>query len=142
MDKVQKTIEKMFDLMGFDDKKIIVDENYRKISIFINDEFVRRNVANLIGALEHIVNLIISRNGIKGPYIIDLNYYRKEREKLIIELAKAAAKKALLNKESVDLPPMNAYERRLVHLEIISHPELKTESIGEGKNRHVVIKHI
>ena len=37
---------------------------------------------------------------------------------------------------------MNAYERRLIHVEIANHPDLKTESIGEGRERRVVIKPI
>jgi len=37
---------------------------------------------------------------------------------------------------------MNSYERRLVHMEIASNPDLKTESVGIGKTRHVVIKPI
>ena len=74
--------------------------------------------------------------------VVDLNYYRKERERLIAELARAAAKKATVTREEVELPPMNAYERRLVHLEITTHPDLKTESAGIGKERHVIIKHL
>jgi len=73
---------------------------------------------------------------------VDLNYYRKERERLIAELARAAAKKASITKEEVALPPMNAYERRLVHVELTTHPELKTESIGVGRERHVIIKQL
>ena len=35
---------------------------------------------------------------------------------------------------------MNAYERRLVHVEISTHPDLRTESVGVGKDRHIVIQ--
>ena len=33
---------------------------------------------------------------------------------------------------------MNAYERRLVHTELATRPDVKTESIGEGSERHIV----
>ena len=71
---------------------------------------------------------------------MDVNNYRRERERLIIELAQAAARKALASKSSVDLPVLNAYERRLVHVELATRPDIKTESVGEGKDRHVVVK--
>ena len=71
---------------------------------------------------------------------VDVNNYKKERERLITELAKATARKALLQKEAIELPAMNAYERRLVHIELATRPDLKTESIGEGPARRIVIK--
>ena len=42
---------------------------------------------------------------------------------------------------SVSLDSMNSYERRLVHKIIDEYDSLTTESIGEGKDRHVVIKY-
>ena len=71
---------------------------------------------------------------------MDVNNYKKERERLITELAKAAARKVLAEKKDVELPVMNAYERRLVHVELAARPDVKTESVGEGTNRHIVVK--
>ncbi len=73
---------------------------------------------------------------------MDINNYRRERERLISELAKAAARKALMNKQEVKLPAMNAYERRIIHLELASRPDVKTESYGEGRERYIVVKPI
>jgi spoIIIJ-associated protein len=73
---------------------------------------------------------------------LDVNNYREERKTLIAELARAAAKKAVATKNDIPLPTMNSYERRLVHTELAIHPEVKTESMGEGKERYVVIRPI
>ncbi len=73
-------------------------------------------------------------------YTIDINNYRKERERLILELAKAAAQKAVTTKQAVLLPAMNPYERRLIHVELSIRPDVKTESVGEGRERGVSIK--
>jgi spoIIIJ-associated protein len=120
---------------------INVDEEHRKISIVIDDDVVRANLSVLVGAFDHLFNLILRREG-KQSFVVDVNYYRKERERLIAELARAAAKKATVTNTDVELPPMNAYERRLVHLEISTHPEVRTESVGGGKERRVVVKRI
>jgi len=125
--------------MGFNEPRVEFDEEHRKISLFIDDDIVQSRVSAILPAMEHLLNLM-AKDG--GPYVVDLNYYRKERERLIAELARAAARKAMLTKTDVELPPMNAYERRLVHLEITTHPELKTESFGTGRERRVVIKHL
>ena len=97
-----------------------------------------------MSALDHLVNRIIYRGedgGGEVPYVVDVNYYRRERERLIVELARAAARKAVATKTQIELPPMNGYERRLVHVEITTHQELKTESVGLGKDRHIIIRH-
>ena len=57
----------------------------------------------------------------------------------IIELARAAAHKAALRKENVELPPMNAYERRIVHMYLSENPQVKTESRGVPPLRQMVI---
>jgi len=72
--------------------------------------------------------------------MLDVNNYRRQREDLIVELAKAAARKVAATQTEISLPPMNAYERRLIHAELAERPDLKTESKGEGKERAVVIK--
>lgn len=139
MDEVIKTIEKAIVLMGFQNPKVKADEVYKKISIFIDDELIQSQLDLLLPAFDHLINIIIKKAGLP-PFVVDLNYYRKERERLITELTRAAAHKATIKKEIVELPPMNSYERRIVHMEISIHPELKTESIGEGRDRRVAIK--
>ena len=139
MTPLETTITTLLTHMGFNDSRVTVDNDHRKISIFIEDELVRPHVATLIMSLDHIVNLMLRRDKLP-THIIDVNLYRRERERLIGELARAAARKAVVSKNDIELPPMNAYERRLVHMEITTHPELKTESIGIGKERRVIIK--
>lgn len=135
------SIKKILAYMGFHDAEVFVDEEHRRISLVIDDETVRTNSALLLPAFEHLFNLFLRKEN-KPSFIVDLNYYRRERERLIVELARAAARKAMATKTEVELPAMNAYERRLVHMEIVTHPELKTESVGLGKDRRVTIKHL
>lgn len=134
-------IRKLLELMGFSEAEVTVDEEHRKVIVVVDDEFFRSQLPASLPAFEHLINLILRRENLPS-FVVDINYYRRERERLIIELAKAGAKKALLTKTNVELPPMNAYERRLVHVEISTHPDLTTESEGEGKDRRIVIKHI
>ncbi|MCL4399727.1 hypothetical protein M1506_00410 [Patescibacteria group bacterium] len=135
---ISEFTKKFFGLMGFEDIEINVDEDVRKISVVVDDEFFRSQIPNILQPTEHLMNLVLKQDK-KPPYVVDMNYYRRERERLIIELAKAGAKKAKISKSEVSLPPMNSYERRLVHVEIASNPDLKTESMGMGKERHIVI---
>lgn len=141
MEKISEKIKKLLELMGVDKFEINFNETAKKFSIIINDYLDQPEIPQFLEDFEYLINLICQKE-IQQRVWLDINNYRRERERLIIELAKAAAHKAALNKEEVFLPAMNAFERRLVHLEIASRPDLKTESIGEGKERRVIIKPI
>lgn len=141
MENLKQKIQKLIDLLGFKEAEVYFDEERRRVSLLINDELIKKQTPMILDALDNLINLIARKNN-QPPLVVDLNYYRKERERLIIELAKAAAHKAIITKEPVALPPMNAYERRLVHLEITANPSLTTESVGAGKERYVVIKYL
>jgi len=141
MEVVSQKVKKLLSLLGFPGAEISVDAEHRKISIFIDDIVLQDNVSAILPALDHILNLMLRKESDQA-FVVDVNHYRKDRERIIIDLAKAAARKAMITKGDVELPPMNAYERRLVHMEITAHPELKTESVGASKERRVVIKHV
>ncbi|HPW34149.1 MAG TPA: R3H domain-containing nucleic acid-binding protein [Candidatus Paceibacterota bacterium] len=142
MNETRELIEKLIKLMGFEDVSVTYIEDSNRYLVFVNDGlFLKRFLAQLINDLEFLVKMILLKKGL-GIVYIDINNYRKDREELIIKLAKAAAKKASTIKQEVSLPAMNAYERRIVHSQLTMHPDLKTESIGEGKQRHVIIKPI
>lgn len=137
--------EKLKKIIGFLSLRnviIDVDEAGRRIGVTTDeDEWFDRHVPELVSELKYLSTLLARKTG-EPSFVIDINNYRKEREKLILEIAKAAAQKVLVTKEEVRLPAMNAYERRLVHVELAMRPDVKTESAGEGKDRCVVIRPI
>ncbi len=142
MNEAKEIIEKLIALMGFYDYSVSYIEDSRRFLIFINDApFLQRFLPQFISDFEFVIKMIFNKKNIDIAFI-DVNNYRKDREILIVKLAKAAAKKSSVTKQEVPLPAMNAYERRIVHSELSLHPDLKTESLGEGKQRHVIIKPI
>lgn len=126
--------------MGFRDVSCVCHEESRRFSIFINDaSFLHRLLPSFITDIDYVTRMYAKKNNLQFVFI-DINNYRKDREEIIIKLAKATARKALATKTEFALPAMNAYERRLVHAELATHPDLKTESFGEGHSRHIVIR--
>lgn len=143
MDQLETLTKKLVELMGFRDYRVEIREDERRSQVFIYDNptLVKENLPVLVESLNHLFQLVAKKNN-QAPIHVDVNNYRQERENLIAELARAAAKKATQTKEPVSLPAMNAYERRLVHVELAIHPEVTTESTGTGKERYVVVKPI
>ena len=133
----------LFTHAGFSDFRIeVTDETHHSGVIFLYDAFFETypdELGRFVETIAHLVQLVAKKNAIQ-PIFFDVNNYRHKRHELIGELARAAARKALSTRGSVSLPPMNSYERRIVHTELAAHPTIATESIGEGKERHVVLK--
>lgn len=92
-------------------------------------------------ALQHLARVIVrKKTAEKSDFILDINSYRQEKNESIASLAKNAAQRVILEGKEVVLHPMSPYERRLVHMELAENKQIKTESIGEGEKRQVIIK--
>lgn len=134
-------IKKLLEGLGFKSFKIEVNEEFRHGSAIIDDfePLNKEGIARLVEDINHIIQLVAKKNSVQ-PMFFDINNYRREREALITELARAAAQKVLATKNALSLPPMNSYERRLVHTALALHPDVATESLGTGRDRYVMIK--
>ncbi len=135
--------KKIVEFMGFHDYRVEIKPEEKHGSLFIYDsgDLVKENLPSIVESINHLFQMIAKKNGTELIFL-DVNNYREERENLIGELARAAAKKVTATKEDVSLPAMNSYERRLVHVALAVHPEVVTESAGEGKERYVIVKPI
>lgn len=141
MEQLRQTIQKLLEIAGLNEPSVDIDGERKRIFVFINEgEWLKEWTPRLVYDLEHVARTVGRRRGFGIFVYVDVNNYRKERERLIVEIAKAAARKVLLTKGNVQLPPMNAYERLLVHTELATRPDVKTESTGEKKDRCVVVK--
>ena len=131
-------VKRLIELMGFGDFSVNYDEEKKRFSIFVDKrDIADKFLPNFVDSLDCILRLIATHRGVFESIFVDINNYRRERENLIIELARAAARKVVAQQKEIPLPAMNAYERRLIHLELASRPDIKTESEGFGKSRYV-----
>ena len=138
--EIKEIIETIVRTMGFRDVSISLYEEGKRFSIFINDApFLERYLSSFVTDLDYILKMVLKKKGYEFVFI-DVNNHRKEREDLLIKLARAAAKIVSLTKKEITLPAMNAFERRIIHAELATNPDIKTESIGEGRERKVVVK--
>lgn len=91
-------------------------------------------------SLQTLVSLLVSRKlGFRYPVSIDVEGYKSRRHDKVISMAKSAAARAVAQGRSVNLPPMIAYERRLVHIALREDDRIDTHSEGVDPERRVVI---
>ena len=94
-----------------------------------------------LSSLQYIVRLIVvNRSNAWLPIVIDVEGYKRRRYDSLQALAQRVAEQVTTRERSFTLEPMSAYERRIIHLSLADHPNVTTESIGEGESRRVVIR--
>jgi spoIIIJ-associated protein len=74
-------------------------------------------------------------------FLVDVNDYRAKQIKELQTKALMMADRARSLQYDVELTPMSAYERLIIHTALQDAPNVKTESMGEGRGRRVVIKY-
>ena len=142
---IQKLLEKLLEMMGFQDINILVSEEQNGVVTFnINTSdsalLIGRGGENLI-ALQYILYVILVKDVKELPkFSLDVNDYRRDKKSKIEEMAKFAAQKVENSGHTELLMPMTSYERKIVHEIVSQFPNLATQSIGEEPNKRVLIK--
>lgn len=97
-------------------------------------------------ALNHLVKRMVGKGANEATaerqFHIDVNDYQAAATANLKNLATIMGGRARSFKTNVELEPMSAYERMVVHLFFQDAKDLKTESVGEGERRRVVIKYV
>lgn len=109
-----------------------------------------KDAGRLIGArgeslegLQLIVNQIMSRKAAEKDFkrvILDVGGWRKQKEEELKSAAKQWAKQVLETGKELELEPLSAWQRRIVHMMVSETDGVISESVGEGRDRHIVIK--
>lgn len=91
-------------------------------------------------ALQFLVNLIVNKQLGRQVYVtIDVEGYRERRQESLKSLAQRTAERVVSSGRSIQLQPMPASERRIIHVTLAEHPDVRTESKGDGDQRRVVV---
>jgi spoIIIJ-associated protein len=94
-----------------------------------------------LSEIQRLLRFVLSRRLKKVLYLnLDINNYKKQKIEYLKDLAKETADQVSLTKEEKKLPPMSAFERRIIHSELSQRTDVVTESQGDGFDRYIVIK--
>lgn len=94
-----------------------------------------------LAALEYLTNAVVNRDESAGVRVnVDVGGYKRRRDARLRETAFNAAARVRKGGHAVELDPMSAAERRIVHMALADEPDVFTESSGDGPDRRVVVK--
>lgn len=93
-----------------------------------------------LNALQTILRTLAFKKFNESPLIlVEAGGYREQREEELRRRALEAADKARFLLKEVSFPAMSSYERRVIHVILSEEKGVKTESRGEGRERHIVV---
>lgn len=143
VDRAKELLAGVLERMGIEATVEARDEEDR-ILLDIDTEDVDRVIGRrgqTIDALQHVVGKMLTRyREERGkPVTVDADGYRGRHIEKLEALAERMGEKARSGGEAVDLSPMNAYDRRIIHMTLKDVEGVRTESEGEGEDRHVVV---
>lgn len=142
--RVSEILENILGLLALEGSFEVV-EGSDEVKVSVDTD----NAGRLIGfrgetldALQLIVNQIVSRAEKENfkRVVIDVADWRKNKEGETERKARSWAQEVLDSGNQLELDPMPSWQRRVVHLVVEEIPGVTSESIGEGKERHLVIK--
>jgi spoIIIJ-associated protein len=145
---IKEAVQGLVSKMGFaaetEIKKVVMEEGAESIVCNIKTEdsnFLIGQYGVNLQSLQHIARLLVrKKTDDRVNFIVDVNSYRQEKNDSIEKMAAEMAEQAIREQRALVLRPMSPYERRLVHLALSENAKIKTESIGDGEDRKVVIK--
>ncbi len=145
---IEKIISELLLKTGipFSDISFSFDENTGEYwySVSLNESGHKTEELNQ--AINHLIKRVLEKTcapeQVAPNVVFDINGFYKKKINNIRTIAHMMAERAKYFKSSVEIDPMSAYERKIVHEYLKDRPDIKTESTGEGLKRRVVVTYI
>ena len=137
------TLEQMLQHLGFDatvEEKQIDDGLFLDVRTEESGRLIGRQ-GQTLADLQYILNRILFQQESSAPRVtVDVGGYRAQAEEALVKKAQEAAEKVRRWGDVVELEPMNAFERRIIHHALKDDPGVETYSVEvEGTVKKAVL---
>ena len=93
-----------------------------------------------LDAIQYLTNLVANKEVHRRcQIVVDVENYRSRREETLIQLAHRLGAKVRRTRQKIALEPMNAFERKIIHVALQNEKHIKTDIEGQEPYRHIVI---
>lgn len=145
----ESLVAELLSLLDYD-ASIMVDVEESEGKHYFKVHLKGKELGQLIGYhgktmndLQSILRVMLHRvvpDEVEVGLLLDINDYMDERSNHLQKVAADAVTKVQAEMTPVELAPMTPADRRIVHMHLQDHADIETESMGEGRERRVVVK--
>jgi len=137
------TLEQLLQHLGF---PATIEEHHDEDGLLLDVK--AEDTGRLIGRqgqtlsqLQYILNRLLYRQDETAPKVtVDIGGYRAQAREALVKKAKEAAEKVRRWGDIVELEPMNAFDRRVVHHALREDPGVETHSVEvDGTNKKAIL---
>ena len=141
--EVRDVLEHILDAIGVRAEIEIDEDEERMTATLVGRELglVIGKHGQTIDAIQYLANAVVwrGRGDERKAVVVDAAGYRARREEALASIADRSAERAVSTARSVELDPMTAVERKVVHVHLKDYAGVVTRSEGTEPNRFVVI---
>lgn len=128
------------------DGEIVAKQNGSVLNINISGSkmgLIIGNRGETLDSIQYLTSLVVNKFVEKDEkhlkVFLDAENYRQKRQEALVSLAKKLSSTVRRTGKRIELEPMNAYERRVIHCALENDKAVETYSMGDEPNRKVVI---
>lgn len=140
---IQKTTEELLKLLDVDGEiDVSMNEDMANITLSTDDSgIVIGRHGDMLESLQTIIALCVSKKlGEFYRISLEVGDYKKNREEWLRNMVEDTKNRVVSENREITIPSLKAWERRIVHLSLVDDKEVVSESMGEGKDRVLVIR--
>jgi spoIIIJ-associated protein len=139
----KETLAKLLETLGFSS---VIEEHKLEEGLLL--EVKTEDAGRLIGRqgqtlsdLQYITNRLLFQQDTVAPKVmVDVGGYREQAREALVKKARNAAEKVRRWGDTVELEPMTAFDRRVVHQSLKDDPDVETRSVEvEGSEKKAII---
>ena len=138
----EEIVKNLFDHLGIKDP-FEIDETEESVNVVINSDdpgLIIGHHGDTLDSIQLILSLMVTKKlGEFKRVNVEVGDYKKNRSDYLKTLATDSKERVLLERKEIYLPNLKPWERREVHMHLADDPEVISESVGEGKERTLVI---
>src|SRR5580698_1741093 len=137
------TLEKLLELLGFPstvDEQVLDDGMLLDVKTEDSGRLIGRQ-GQTLADLQYITNRLLFQQDQSSPKVmVDVGGYRAQAREALVKKAKEAAEKVRRWGDVVELEPLGAFDRRIIHNAIKDDPDIETHSVEvEGTDKKVIL---
>jgi spoIIIJ-associated protein len=141
--KIEQLLTEVLNLMGVSSQvDVRVEDDIQKVTIDTAgaDGLLIGKKGQNLEALEHLLRRMVGKQLKRSVRMqIDVGGYRQRRVAALKSKAVSLASRVKASGKEMQVEPLSAAERRIIHLALVADPEVKTYTIGDGELKNVVI---